>query len=216
MDAVIMLWLRSWQKCDKESVGQTGWQTIFYVWLKYFLIWIAKDITSYITVALCGISPLFDEWRIRLAVRLWTPSDQHPPNPCLWQGSVNGDYVAIIEHLAEGLSITSCHLVVCHLQMLQCHVFWGRWLSRMTNIFKLHYDRVPLCFNFRDAPIHQLGTGINQFSAWLAMTGDQLIIVWYIEFCVSQIYTHAACPKAGPPAHMERKTQKYFMLFTQF
>ena len=65
----------------------------------FFLIWVAKDTNSYITVALWRISPLFDDWGIWLAVSD-SEHDQTntPPDLCLWQGSVNGDYVATIEH----------------------------------------------------------------------------------------------------------------------
>ena len=59
------------------------------------LTWVAKDTTSYhVTVVwscnvalcfeVCSISLLFDEWRICLVIRLWTPSDRLSPVPhCL-------------------------------------------------------------------------------------------------------------------------------------
>ena len=76
------------QKCDGESVGQTGWQTgwqrIFHVLIQYFHISCQRHMsfTSVLLVGpvtlLCGLKcGTFNEWRMCLAVRLWTPSDRH-------------------------------------------------------------------------------------------------------------------------------------------
>ena len=99
------LWLLPRQKCDKESVGQTGGQTKRQKERKRETDRETErqtdrqtdrrtdrrtdritDTTSYYVTVICScnvalqvISLLFDEWRICLAVRLWTPSDQLVP-----------------------------------------------------------------------------------------------------------------------------------------